>query len=128
MKFRAYLGELERVPTNLPVIFSASEGLTELLPELPTYKHQEHCLCFDHDFDNDDDDDDDNDNDSIVNNEAKSPRHQQHADHQHATRRPRHPPSFISCPNGTLLCVLSRNNSKKILDTSHMDLEDILLL
>ena len=37
--------------------------------------------------------------------------------------RPRRPPRFISCPNGTLFRVLSHNNSQKILDTSHKDLE-----
>ena len=51
MKLWAYLGELERVPTNLPVTSPASEGLIESLPKPPTYKHQEHYLCFDHDFD-----------------------------------------------------------------------------
>lgn len=51
-----------------------------------------------------------------------------HADHQHATRSPRRPPSFISCPNGTLFCVHSCNKSQKILDASCMDLENILLL
>ena len=56
------------------------------------------------------------------------PRNQQHADHHHATLRPRHPPRFISCPNGTLLSVLSHNNCQKILDTSRKDLENILLL
>jgi len=41
---------------------------------------------------------------------------------QHESRRP---PKFISCPNGTLFCVLSHNDSKKILDTSRSALENI---
>ena len=44
-----------RDPTNLPVTSSASEGLIELSPEPPTYKPQEHYLCFDHDFDTEED-------------------------------------------------------------------------
>jgi len=44
-----------RDPTNLPVTSSASEGLIESSPEPPTYKHQEHYLCFDHDFDTEED-------------------------------------------------------------------------
>ena len=55
MKLTGYLGELERVPTNLPVTSLASEGLIESSPEPPTYKHQEHYLCFDHDLDIEDD-------------------------------------------------------------------------
>ena len=42
--------------------------------------------------------------------------------------RPRCPPRFISCLKGTLFHVLSHNNSQKILDTSHRDLANILLL
>jgi len=37
------------------VTLSASEGLIESSPEPPTYKHQEHYLCFDHDFDTEED-------------------------------------------------------------------------
>ena len=55
------------------------------------------------------------------------PRKQQ-TNHHHTTCRPRRPPMFISCPNGILFCVLSHNDSMKILDTSHTDLENMLLL
>ena len=57
-----------------------------------------------------------------------SPRTQQHANHHHVPLRPRRPSRFISCPNGTLSRVLSHNDSQKILDTSLIDLENILLL
>ena len=57
-----------------------------------------------------------------------SPRNQQHTDQHHVTLRPRRPPKFISCPNGTLFLVISHNNFQKILDTSRKDLENILLL
>ena len=68
MKLFAYCDELGRVPIHLPVTLSASEGPIEPLPELPTYKHHEHYLCFNHNFDNEDDDDDD-DSGSIVDKE-----------------------------------------------------------
>ena len=139
MKLFAYCEELKCVPTNLLVTLSASEGPIESLLESPTYKHKEYYLYFDPNFDNedDDDDDDDDDNGSIVDKEAKcddvdpfhaSPVHQQLANNQHATYRPRCQPIFISCPNGTLFCVFSYNNSQMILDTSHIDFENILLL
>ena len=57
-----------------------------------------------------------------------SPMNHPHADHHHVTPRPRRPPKFINCPNGTLFCVLSHNNSQKILDTLRKDLENMLLL
>ena len=56
------------------------------------------------------------------------PMNPQHADHHHVKLRPRRPPKFISCTNGTLFRVLSHNNSQKILDTSRKDLENILIL
>ena len=75
LKRVAYLRELERDPTKLLVILSASEGLIESLPEPPTYKHQEHYCCFDGDFDNDDNNkdgsDDDYDNGSIFDDGAE---------------------------------------------------------
>ena len=47
---------------------------------------------------------------------------------QHLKFKPRRPPRFINCPNGTLFRVLSHNDSQKILNTSRTDLENILLL
>jgi len=52
----------------------------------------------------------------------------QHTNHHHTTCRLRCPPKFISCPNGILFCVLSHNDSQKMVDTSRTDLENLLLL
>ena len=64
-----------------------------------------------------------NDDDLFVSSPVK-----QHVDHHHTTSKPRRPPKFISCPNGILVCFLSHNDSKKILDTSPTDLKNMLLL
>ena len=94
-------------------------------PLHPRDQDQQHADHH-HDFDNENDDDD-NDNGTSSSVKAEYSGHQQHAYHHQATLSPRFPPRFISCPNGTLFLVISHSNSQKILDTSHMDLENILL-
>ena len=150
-EWRGWIARKERFPTNHLVLSSSLEVLIESLPAPPTDKpdrlqhesrkrevypivygdnpsfhpRNQQQAHYHHGFDNEDND---NDNVSILRVEAEFPVHQQHADHQHVTRSPKRSPSFIGCPNGTLYRVLSRKNSQKILVTSFMDLENVLLL